>query len=626
MDELQILIKAIMTENSEQNLDSELRILTKRLSDAHKISLKVGIDQASVKTVKSELQTIAKQVQSASTSSKSGSGQIKVFDKTQLEADGQKYFNYVRNIVARVQKEFGKMGQVDVTNVFKNAKGEIQSFTASVTKADGVVEKFNFELAKIKNGSRNLSGFVQTNSILSDKRAGSDLEKTLNFLNRIDNKIADISSKTLKNTSKPLLGDMEQYNQYQTRLNEVKARIEEIKKANATLSGDHKREIASMVADLQRYAKELQKSAYAATDLNAATFQNKKSELQAALRTDIQKWQDSGIFGGSFEQDVNKAKQVLDNALDPTDLETYKHQLSLIFEQAKQIKLDDTASGRLIDADILNNNIQTAQNRILNLRETYSAFLDDPDLVAKWEALFESSKIVDSKKKLQELNSSIRKFEQELISAGKHQRSFFDELKANAVKMGTWMILGGFIAGITRGVTGLYGAVVELDSAMTELKKVTNETDAAYNRFLTDAAEKAVKIGTTYSDYVNSTASFARLGYTIGDAANLAEVANIYAVVGDEISGVDEATASIISTMKAFGIEAENAMTIVDKFNEVGNNFAISSGGIGDAMQRSAAALAAANNTIDQSIALIVAANNVVQDPETVGKHICPTV
>lgn len=619
MDELQILIKAIMAENSEQSLDSELKSMTKRLSDAHKISLKVGIDKDSVKTVKSELQTIAKQVQAASSSSKAGSGQIKVFDKTQLEADGQKYFNYVRNIVARVQKEFGKMGQVDVTNVFKNAKGEIQSFTASVTKADGVVERFNFELAKIKNGSRNLSGFVQTNSILSDKRAGSDLEKTLNFLNRIDNKIADISSKTLKNTAKPLLGGMEQFNQYQTRLNAVKTRIEEIKKANATLSGDHKREIGSMVADLQRYAKELQKSAYAATDLTAATFQNKKSELQAALKTDIKQWQDSGLFGGSFEQDVKKAQAALDRALDPTDLEAYKHQLSLIVQQVKQLKLNDTASGRLIDADVLNNNIQTAQTRILNLKDTYSAFLNDPNLVARWEALFESSKIVSSKKELQALNSDIRKFEQELINAGKHSKSFFDELKANAVKMGTWMILGGVIAGITRGVTGLYDAVVDLDSAMTELKKVTDETDATYNRFLSDAAESAVRIGTTYSDYVNSTATFARLGYTIRDSAKLAEVANIYAVVGDEIGSVDEATKSIISTMKAFGIEAENAMTIVDKFNEIGNNFAISSGGIGEAMQRSAAALAAANNTIDQSIALIVAANNVVQDPATVG-------
>lgn len=49
------------------------------------------------------------------------------------------------------------------------------------------------------------------------------------------------------------------------------------------------------------------------------------------------------------------------------------------------------------------------------------------------------------------------------------------------------------------------------------------------------------------------------------------------------------------------------------------NNFAISSGGIGEALERSASSLAAANNTIDQSIALITAANTVVQDPDSVG-------
>ena len=46
--------------------------------------------------------------------------------------------------------------------------------------------------------------------------------------------------------------------------------------------------------------------------------------------------------------------------------------------------------------------------------------------------------------------------------------------------------------------------------------------------------------------------------------------------------------------MKAFGIEAANVMTIVDRFNEVGNRFAISSKGVGDALVRSASALAAA--------------------------------
>ena len=52
------------------------------------------------------------------------------------------------------------------------------------------------------------------------------------------------------------------------------------------------------------------------------------------------------------------------------------------------------------------------------------------------------------------------------------------------------------------------------------------------------------------------------------------------------------------------------------------NNFAISSGGVGDALLNSASALAAANNTLDESIALITAANETIQNPEKVGKNL----
>lgn len=617
MDELQILLKAIIDGDSVTSLDSQLSSIVKSLSASHEVKLKVAVDETSIRTTQSQLQSIAKQVSSAGNSGRQV--QLKVFDAAQLQADGQRYFTGVRDIVSRVQKQFSKLGSVDVVNVFKDAQGDIQSFTASVTKADGVVERFNFNLSKIRHGSRTYSGFVQDNSILSDKNAGTNLQKTLDYLNRIDNKISDITSKTLTNTSKPLLADMEQYNQYQTKLAQVKSRIDELRKANTTLSADHKREINSMVADLQRYARELQTSAYAATDLNAATFTNKKAELQAALQTDIQRWQNSGLFGADFKAAVNEAKQMLDDALDPTDLDAYRHQLSLLNQQFKQMKLQNTASGKIIDADRLTSNIQTAQLRIQNLKNTYSSFVNDPNLLAKWQQLFDESKMISSSKELTNLNAKIRLFEQELISAGKHSRSLWDDLKANAAKMGSWMVLGGVIAGVMRGVTGLYDAVVQLDSAMTELMKVTDETDASYEAFLSNAADKAVQIGTTYADFVDSTASFARLGYNMEDAAQLSEVANIYAVVGDEVDGIEGATNSIISTMKAFGIEVDDTMSIVDKFNEVGNRFAISSGGIGEAMMRSASAMAEANNTIDESIALIVAANNVIQDPDVVG-------
>lgn len=55
------------------------------------------------------------------------------------------------------------------------------------------------------------------------------------------------------------------------------------------------------------------------------------------------------------------------------------------------------------------------------------------------------------------------------------------------------------------------------------------------------------------------------------------------------------------------------------------NNFAISSAGIGEAMQRSASALYEAGNTIDESIGLITAANSVIQNPEQVGECL-PTI
>ncbi len=177
------------------------------------------------------------------------------------------------------------------------------------------------------------------------------------------------------------------------------------------------------------------------------------------------------------------------------------------------------------------------------------------------------------------------------------------------------MMIYRVIGWIRDGVT----AVKEIDSALIELKKVTDETSDTYNRFLDTASAKAEKLGSTIVDVTSATAEFARIGYDMEVASNLAEAAIVYKNVGDGIESASDAAKSIISTIKGFGLEASDAMSIVDKFNEVGNNFAIDSKGVGDALMRSASALSAAGNDINESIGLITAANEVVQDPETVG-------
>lgn len=161
--------------------------------------------------------------------------------------------------------------------------------------------------------------------------------------------------------------------------------------------------------------------------------------------------------------------------------------------------------------------------------------------------------------------------------------------------------------------------IKEIDLALTELRKVTDETEETYDKFLETASKTGAKLGATISAVTEATATFAKLGYSIKDATEMAEAAIVYKNVGDNIASTGDAADSIISTMKGFGMEASEAMRIVDSFNEVGNKFAITSQGIGEALKLSASALNEGGNSLHESIALITAANEVVNDPSSVG-------
>ena len=63
------------------------------------------------------------------------------------------------------------------------------------------------------------------------------------------------------------------------------------------------------------------------------------------------------------------------------------------------------------------------------------------------------------------------------------------------------------IAEVRKGI----GYVKEIDLALTELRKVTNETEATYRQFLDTASSTSAKIGSTVSAFTDATADFARL-------------------------------------------------------------------------------------------------------------------
>ena len=226
--------------------------------------------------------------------------------------------------------------------------------------------------------------------------------------------------------------------------------------------------------------------------------------------------------------------------------------------------------------------------------------------------------IKEYSKQISILRKNISTVSTDIKLTGKNTQTLTQRMGGLAEKFGTWFSITRVVMAAYRTIRQMVTNVIELDTAMTELRKVTNETSDTYDRFLTKATSRAKELGATITDIVSASADFARLGFGIEDAEKLADAAIVYKNVGDGID-INTATESIIATMQAFHIPAEEAMKIVDRFNEVGNNFAISSKGVGDALMRSAAALHSANNTLDESIALSAAANTIVQDPEKVG-------
>lgn len=160
--------------------------------------------------------------------------------------------------------------------------------------------------------------------------------------------------------------------------------------------------------------------------------------------------------------------------------------------------------------------------------------------------------------------------------------------------------------------------VREIDSALTELKKVTNETDASYAKFLNTMSQTASEVGGTIANLTTMAAEWARLGYTMEEAGKLAQSTAILLNVS-EFQDATTASEALISTMQAFQYTADESQHVVDVLNEVGNNYAISSDGIATALQDSASALMEAGNNLEQAVALVAAANKVVQDPNSVG-------
>lgn len=219
---------------------------------------------------------------------------------------------------------------------------------------------------------------------------------------------------------------------------------------------------------------------------------------------------------------------------------------------------------------------------------------------------------------MQDIESRFKSFNLQMQAAGKTGKSFWQEMGRGFKQIAQFAGTYGMIQRIPQEIGKMYQETVKVNSAQIELAKVSDAPTSQLTKYWDEAVISAKKYSSTISDVISNTADWSRLGYKLEDAKKLSDATTLLQKVGDNMTQ-ESSSKGLISTLQGFRMEADQVTSIIDKINQVSNTQPIDSAGLFAGLERSASSMSAANNSLEQTIALITAANSVVQDPESVG-------
>lgn len=261
-----------------------------------------------------------------------------------------------------------------------------------------------------------------------------------------------------------------------------------------------------------------------------------------------------------------------------------------------------------IDAIVDKNGLLDVEKSLDRIKEKYS----------KFGQVKITDKLFDSEGNLQQFRVNIQQLNGDL----KESRSFMMALASSGKSFG---FPENVIKGSESYVHHLNDATVKaLDTALVDLKKTTTMTNSELEDFYYDSNKVAKQMGVTTEEIINQASAWSRLGFSSeAMATKMAKYSSMFASISPGLD-LDSATDGLVSTMKAFSIGLDNADDVVDgimsKINIIGNSKALNNSDIVDFLTRSSSALASANNSIEESIAMGEAIVEITRDAAGAGQ------
>ena len=426
---------------------------------------------------------------------------------------------------------------------------------------------------------------------------------------------------------------LKQLNELEPQTDAYKEKLVEVKKIWEEIERKVK---AVEEAEKQAAKKESEKTA------NLKSVSDAISQNRATMK-DVQKnYGTDHSFYGKLQEKDSKLKTLLDTvdkSSDPVsaakewaqnNLNVSPDKINSVKDAINQLHLayrEATQEAKDFNKEVSREkSINKASMEVANLKSTIHDYiaehkkLEGTNVGKSLYELLEALNQSDAQEKIGELKKKYAELRAESKKLGLESKNLLDVFEKLFGQHLSTMITMAALHQMQNGLRVVYQNVVEIDTAITELRKVSEYAGKSLEEYMGRAAEQAQKLGVSISDYVNSTADWKRLGYSDEDAENLATYSTLLRNVGDGIDDVNTSSSYLISTLQGFGLLADQAEDVVNKIDAVANTQPVTANDLGEILTRSSAAMSAANNTLEETIALGTAANAVIQDADTVGK------
>lgn len=572
---------------------SDMKQVQDRLDtvEGKEYKIKLNVDEKKLSNVISNLEKMLDSLGK-------GTGDFKQFENLSKE---------LSSVVSEVQNLSKAFGKVDDSGT-KTLLSSIQNIDKSLSELSQNILNVNKNMS---NMGGNTSGAVKQVENITNayQDAAKEAEKLVDAQSKIEQK-TNISS-GMKNAF-PNNDDVAAFSDSVTNAIKEENNVLEQNTQKAKKNAEAKEKIIN--AD-----KEVSNVNLSKYNTRLESYNKKTSGYD----TTIARFENGGWTSDDYKQRVNAVKEavkqyedILNNLKKHPEL-VNDEELGKLDKQEKLIKENITAVQNMSAAEKGYSLIsaQKELDKINNILREHSGMSREAKNQIK--AYYAEIKSGNPSASLDVIHGKIMQIVNAEIEAGRGGKSMLDTIKEKAWygvanTLGTYFGVNDFIRYGKEGIN----IVRQLDTALTEMRKVSNESVQSLKRYQDTTFDTADAVGTIAKQIQNSTADWMRLGESMDTAAKSAKDANILLNVS-EFEGIDEATDSLVSMSQAY--KDLDKMDIIDVLNNIGNNYSISTDGLATALKDSASALVTANNDLNEAVSLTTAGNAITQDPSKVG-------